>query len=82
MNLPIELLSANECAETKEATEFACIVRTPQHRKGQVYDYTVQRGIVNKVNWHFKGVEHISGSVGKHDITFRTEECFMNFRIL
>jgi len=80
MNLPVELFE--ELTRTETANEFACIVRTPQFKNGQVFSYTVQRGTINKLTWHFKGTEHISGSVGRHDIKFGTEGCFLNCRII
>lgn len=56
-------------------------VRSPQHKNGEVFDWTVQIGEINTETWIFKSKEHVSGSIGKHDIMFHNEETFAKHQV-
>ena len=58
-----------------------CTIKTPQHKHGKVFDYTVQRGRLSTVTWVFEPVQHISGSVGMHQVVFENEKDFEKFKV-
>lgn len=57
-------------------------IRTPQHKNGEVFDYTVQEGYIDRQSWVFTPVKHISGSVGMHKVLFRSEDSFKKYQTL
>jgi hypothetical protein len=56
-------------------------VRTPQHRNGQVFDYTVQIGEIDTKTWEFWPIKHLSGSVGSHRVSFKDQDTFLKFEV-
>jgi len=57
------------------------IIRTPQHKNGKVFDFTVQRGRLSTVTWVFEPLEHITGSVGMHKVQFTDENQYLTFKL-
>jgi hypothetical protein len=57
-------------------------IKTPQHKDGKVFDWTVQDGFIDRQTWVFHPLEHISGSVGMHKVWFRSEDDFKKCQTL